>query len=179
MLLRIAALMTPTLAQTTLTLQSPVFELKGKWNTIDLSAWISGLSFATGLWLAGLDQVETAIVTGALPAVVLAAGIAAFFMCSLYLQRKMRLSLASNTFGSPKRLTTTGVFGLTRNPIYVAFLIPLASISAFSLLAAIAATQLYVLLMTITVIRKEERDLLETFGQSYADYVRHAPRWLM
>ena len=91
----------------------------------------------------------------------------------------MRLSLLANTFGAPGHLVTSGIFGYSRNPIYVAFFIPLASIAVFSISGAIAAIALYVLAMNLTVIRKEERDLLAAFGDEYAHYLSSAPRWLI
>ena len=163
--------------QIQIALAEPLFELKGPANRIDLSAWISGASFWSGLMLTqttGQDDVFSA------PAVlVMLATFAIFLSLVLLIQRHMRLSLLANTFGSPRRLVTSGVFRYSRNPIYVAFFIPLASIAAVSLSAAIAAMGLYVLAMNLTVIRKEERDLLTAFGAEFAEYLSSTPRWII
>ena len=163
--------------QIQIALAEPLFELKGPANRIDLSAWISGASFWSGLMLTqttGQDDVFSA------PAVlVMLATFAIFLSLVLLIQRHMRLSLLANTFGSPRQLVTSGVFRYSRNPIYVAFFIPLASIAAVSLSAAIAAMGLYVLAMNLTVIRKEERDLLTAFGAEFAEYLSSTPRWII
>ena len=163
-------------------LHEPVFELKGIASRIDLSAWLSGLSFGAGLWLCETAGMAQEILSGGPGLRVIAAAFAIFlaFLASvLAIQRHMRLSLLANTFGSPRRLVTGGVFRFSRNPIYVAFFLPLASIAYFSLAAAIAATAIYVLAMNLTVIRKEERDLYQAFGAEYAHYLRTVPRWVI
>ncbi len=160
-------------------LERPVFELKGKANTIDLSAWLSGFSFFMGLWITGFDTLQNSLLQGGLAAYVPLAGMIAFFGGILLVQRHMRFSMLANTYGSPRTLTTSGIFKYSRNPIYVAFLLPLASLGAFSVLAAIAAINLYIFTMTYTVIRKEERDLLATFGEDYENYMHTVPRWLV
>lgn len=160
-------------------LRQPVIELKGALNVVDLSAWIAGASFATGLSLATSPAMASEIVAAG-PGLFLIAGAVTLFLASvLLIQRHMRLKLSANTFGEPVHLTTSGIFRYSRNPIYVAFFVPLASIAYFSLAAAIAAIAVYVLAMNLTVIRKEERDLLATFGEDYARYMTTAPRWLV
>jgi protein-S-isoprenylcysteine O-methyltransferase Ste14 len=165
--------------QSTLIAEQPLFELKGKWNFVDLSAWISGVSFFCGIWMAGFDKVQAQLAEGGWAFWVVTGAIAFFFASILLIQRHMRFSMMANTYGSPQRLTTNGIFQYTRNPIYVAFLVPLASISMFSAMASVAAIDIYVLAMTVTVIRKEERDLLATFGRDFADYAKRVPRWLV
>jgi protein-S-isoprenylcysteine O-methyltransferase Ste14 len=157
---------------------APVFELKGRASFIDLSAWISGLSYAAGLALIGSPRLESEIVNGGFGVYVLPLAYLAFFASVLLIQRHMRLSLLANTFGAPKHLVTGGVFQYSRNPIYVGFFLPLASFAVISLSTAIAAIGIYVLAMNLTVIRKEERDLLNAFGSEFAEYLGQAPRWL-
>ncbi len=160
-------------------LAEPLFELKGRANRIDLSAWVSGLSFGAGLWLAETSSAtQDIIISNGAPYLMLAS-FAAFLASVLLIQRYMRLSLLANTFGTPRKLMQSGVFRYSRNPIYVAFFVPLASIAYVSLSAAIAATGLYILAMNLTVIRKEERDLLTAFGPAYAAYLSSTPRWII
>ena len=165
--------------QAQIELQAPLIELKGSLNRIDLSAWISGLSFASGLALAASPEMADGIMTFGPGLFVPLAAFAIFLISVLAIQRHMRLSLLANTFGSPRRLVTSGVFRYSRNPIYVAFFVPLASLAVFSVSAAIAATAIYVFAMNLTVIRKEERDLLAAFGDEYARYLSAAPRWIV
>jgi protein-S-isoprenylcysteine O-methyltransferase Ste14 len=161
-------------------IREPIFELKGgALGRIDLSAWLAGLSWATGLALAASPSMAAQILSGGPSLYILAGSMAVFLLTVLLIQRHMRLALTANTFGEPAHLTTTGIFRYSRNPIYVAFFIPLASISVFSLAAAIASMAIYVHAMNLTVIRKEERELLATFGEEYAQYLKTAPRWLI
>ena len=160
-------------------LLEPVFELKGIASRIDLSAWLSGLSFGAGLWLCETAGMADEILSGGPGLRVIAAAFAIFLASVALIQRHMRLSLLANTFGSPRRLVTSGIFRYTRNPIYVAFFVPLAAIAYFSFSAAIAATALYIFSMNLTVIRKEERDLFNTFGADYTAYRRSVPRWVI
>lgn len=160
-------------------LPRPVIELKGALNVIDLSAWIAGASLASGLALAASPAMANDLLTGGPGLTIVAGAMAAFLASVLLIQRHMRLALTANTFGEPVHLVTSGIFRYSRNPIYVAFFVPLASIAYFSLAAAIAAVALYVLAMNLTVIRKEERDLLAAFGAEYAHYLKAAPRWIV
>lgn len=160
-------------------IREPVFELKGALGRIDLSAWIAGLSWATGLALAASPAMAAELGSGGAGLYIIAGSIALFLMSVLLIQRHMRLALTANTFGKPRHLTTTGIFRYSRNPIYVAFFVPLSAIATFSLAAAIASLAIYVLAMNLTVIRKEERDLLAAFGDEYARYMTAAPRWLV
>ncbi len=153
------------------------FEFPDRVAFADLSAWVSGFSYAAGLGLAGFAKIDDAIAAGFPVFQVLAAAFAGFLAGVLMIQRYMRLSLLANSFGEPQRLVTSGIFRYSRNPIYVAFFVPLASLAIISLAAAIAACAIYVLVMNLTVIAKEERNLLNAFGPVFTDYVGKVPRW--
>ena len=118
------------------------------------------------------------IAVGGVGAAVLATSILLFFISASLVQRYMRLSLLSGSYGKPQELTTGGVFGVTRNPIYVAFLIPLLSISYYSIPAALTAVVAYIGSMTAFIIRSEEEILSNTFGAAYDEYAAKTPRWL-
>jgi protein-S-isoprenylcysteine O-methyltransferase Ste14 len=163
----------------TTTLAHPLFELKGRASVIDLSAWISGLSYAAGLALVGPARIASEIVNGDAKLLLLPLAYGIFLASVLIIQRHMRLSLLANTFGQPQRLVTSGIFKYSRNPIYVAFFLPLASLAILSPAAAIASIGIYVLAMNLTIIRKEERELLAAFGDEFDDYLTKAPRWVL
>jgi len=78
----------------------------------------------------------------------------------------------------PDALVTTGVFALTRNPIYVAFvLVLLGQFLAFPnwiLLAYLAAG---IWLIRRQILR-EEAFLHERYGREYAEYCKRVRRWL-
>jgi protein-S-isoprenylcysteine O-methyltransferase Ste14 len=164
--------------QTKAKFPKPLFELRGRASFIDLSAYVSGVSYAAGLIIAGPARIRSEIISGGPALYVLLASFAAFIAAVLLIQRHMGFSLTVNTFGKPRHFVTDGIFRYSRNPVYVAFLLPLASLAVLSVTAAVAAIGLYVLAMNVTVIRTEERDLAERFGEEFAAYVAKVPRWL-
>lgn len=78
----------------------------------------------------------------------------------------------------PDQLVTTGVFGFTRNPIYVAF----ASILVGQFLIFPNWILLaYVVVGTLVFHRqvlREESYLKQHYGQAYADYCQRVRRYL-
>jgi protein-S-isoprenylcysteine O-methyltransferase Ste14 len=159
--------------------EDPVLELRGLAGRIDLSAWVSGLSFVAGVYMANLDHAATVVTQTPWTGATILVAFAIFFGLILLIQRHMRFSLTATTYGQPPRLVTSGVFSYSRNPIYVAFLIPLISLAAISVPAALAAIVLYVGAINATIIRSEERHLLAAFGAEYARYYASVPRWFL
>ncbi|POA90368.1 methyltransferase family protein [Pseudomonas protegens] len=85
----------------------------------------------------------------------------------------------SSNFDQPDQLLRDGPFAISRNPInlgdtlgYCAIALLLGNLWPWLLLPGL----LY--LMNRTVIRPDERQLLELFGQPYRDYCRKVRRWL-
>lgn len=156
----------------------PRTKLQARTSFIDRSAWISGLSYLAGLALVGPSRIAAEIASGGPGLYLLPATYILFIAIVLMVQRHMHLSLLASSFGAPRQLVTTGVFRYSRNPIYVAFFLPLAALAILSLAAAIASIGIYILAMYRTVIRKEERELLQAFGPEFANYLTKAPRWL-
>lgn len=144
---------------------------------IDLSSWISWACYSAGIYMAANPAAE-ALASGGPAAYVLGLAVAVFFVATALIQQHMHLSLRAGTFGHPKKLVTDGVFGYSRNPIYVAFLVPLASLGVLSATAAFFAIAAYLVAMTQFVIIPEERVLTAEFGKGYAHYRAHVPRWL-
>ncbi len=76
-------------------------------------------------------------------------------------------------------IITTGIFGYSRNPIYLAFCL-------ISLGLALLINSVWVLLsilpsaylVYVIAIKKEEIYLAEKFGDEYRDYKRQVRRWL-
>ncbi len=157
----------------------PLFELKGTAAKIDLSAWISGVSYSLGLLFVAQDRINVSPEQSPAISFTLIMVLVTFFVTVMMIQRHMRLSILANTFGAPTQLVTTGIFKYSRNPIYVAFLLPLASLALLSLSASVLAIAIYVTAMNLTVLRKEERDLSQAFGKTYSEYAAKAPRWIL
>ena len=77
-------------------------------------------------------------------------------------------------------LVTSGVFSITRNPMYVGMLIVLM---AFVLWLGAVSTVLVVVAFFLMIdrvqIRGEEAALIQTFGNPFQDYAARVPRWLI
>lgn len=144
---------------------------------IDLSSWISWACYAVGFFIAAAPSAVDELRSGGTGVVLMIVAVLGFFVATALIQQHMQLSLRASTFGHPKRLVTNGVFRYSRNPIYVAFLLPLVSLAYLSPLAALVSCLLYLLLMTFFVIMPEERVLSAEFGEAYQDYRARVPRW--
>jgi protein-S-isoprenylcysteine O-methyltransferase Ste14 len=145
---------------------------------IDRSAWVSWSAYTFTFALAAEPVTTLDIMAGRPVAWVLLAGIVLFFSIILPIQRHMRLSLTANTYGTPRHLVVSGPFRVSRNPIYVAFLVPLSSLAWLSWPVAVAGMALYLVAMTYYVIAREEEVLEREFGAEYLDYHARTPRWL-
>ena len=76
-------------------------------------------------------------------------------------------------------LVTTGVYALSRNPIYLGFAITYLAL-AVGLDSPLAVILLISCLLVVDrfVIRREERYLQARFGPAYDQYLRKVRRWL-
>lgn len=82
-------------------------------------------------------------------------------------------------FEASRALLTDGVFRITRNPMYLGYLLILLGVG----LLLRSATPFLVIpvfgfLMVQVFIRAEERMLAETFGPAWESYVRRVRRWI-
>jgi protein-S-isoprenylcysteine O-methyltransferase Ste14 len=91
----------------------------------------------------------------------------------------IRAKTTMNPNGVPEHLVTSGPFGVTRNPMYLAntlLLIGVAFVSGIvwflplALLAAFATQKV--------AIEKEEKVLFAKFGKKYRDYAKRVRRWI-
>ena len=84
-----------------------------------------------------------------------------------------------NPYKPTSAIVSSGIYGFTRNPIYIAFLI-------FTLAMAVAANNAWLLLsiallfvlLQFGVVRAEERYLSGKFGEEYDAYRRSVRRWI-
>lgn len=145
---------------------------------VDRSSWVSWISYYLGFVMGGsphtLDQLKASPAALA----VLLGAIVAFFAIQMQLQRHMQIALTSNTFGTPQQLVTCGAFQYSRNPIYLAFLIPIAGLIVVSPLAVLIAAVAYVVAMSMWVIPREEQVLSEKFPAAFAEYSAKVRRWI-
>ena len=101
---------------------------------------------------------------------VFAVGLFLRFWAQLHL--RYRLSVKT-------RLTTTGPYRYTRNPIYIGNTLILVALCVLSELLWLGPLVVgYCAVIYGLVVRYEERYLLAKHGQAYLDYHRSVPRWL-
>ena len=80
---------------------------------------------------------------------------------------------------SSTTLVTTGIYAISRNPMYVGFaFILIGSACVFSNLVSLNLILIFVLYMNYIQIPAEEKALTSVFGENYIKYKAQAPRWL-
>ena len=99
------------------------------------------------------------------------AGVAAF--------RREKTTVNPTRPARASSLVCKGIYGVTRNPMYLGFLLILLGLAAYlangvSLIGPLA----FVLYMNRFQITPEERALTKIFGQTFTDYQSRVRRWL-
>jgi len=106
-----------------------------------------------------------------LGAAVTVAGVLAF--------RRARTTVNPMTPGATSSVVSTGVYRLTRNPMYLGFLLALAGWGAIlGNLLGLLPLAAFVAYMNRFQIAPEERALREKFGADFDDYTRRVRRWV-
>lgn len=81
--------------------------------------------------------------------------------------------------GPAPQLVTSGVYRLTRNPVYLGFLLILVGMSLDSgSYWGVLLAPILVILFNRLVIAQEEENLARRFGNDYTDYRGQVRRWL-
>lgn len=76
-------------------------------------------------------------------------------------------------------MVTTGVFRITRNPMYLGFVLILLGIGSFmGSLTSFAVIPVLAVLMDVVFIKVEERMLEEKFGERWLTYRSEVRRWV-
>lgn len=104
-------------------------------------------------------------------AAICLAGVAAF--------RREKTTVNPTKPARASALVSNGIYGITRNPMYLGFLLMLLGLAAYlangvSLIGPVA----FVLYMNRFQITPEERALTKIFGQTFIDYKSRVRRWL-
>ena len=114
--------------------------------------------------------------------VTAAGGVLAALGIALILTSVPRLKKAGSNVEPWKPTTTivtTGVYGYSRNPIYLGMALAHGGLAiAGGSLAALASLMPSVLVIQSYVIAREERYLEAKFGKLYSDYKNRVRRWI-
>ena len=93
--------------------------------------------------------------------------------------RKAETTVNPMDLSKTTQLVTSGVFALTRNPMYLGLTLLLTGWALWlGSLSPWVVPPLFVLLITLVQIIPEEQALERLFGVAYADYRRRVPRWI-
>ncbi len=93
--------------------------------------------------------------------------------------RRARTTINPVKPSAASSLVTSGVYRVTRNPMYLGLLVTLVAWAVFlSNLVALLAAPLFVLYINRFQINPEERVLSSLFGAEYAVYKEKVRRWL-
>lgn len=102
------------------------------------------------------------------------------FALAFFAARRFRLAGTSVIPGEPaSTLVTAGIYRVTRNPMYIGFILLYFGLS-------IILTSVWILLLLIPVVLilhrgvvlREEAYLARKFGDDYTRYAERVPRWL-
>ena len=142
---------------------------------------IVGAIAAAAMWLVSsvgpslpLDDTLRRVLTGVLVAIGLG-----FDLFGLHAFRTARTTFNPLHPERASVLVVTGVYAITRNPMYVGLLFLLLGWAVYlSTWPAFAGPILTMIYITRFQILPEERILAGVFGERYAQYVRRVRRWL-
>ncbi len=110
-------------------------------------------------------------------AILFTVGLALWVACLDAFSRRGRGT--PNPGDAPRHLVTSGLHGLIRNPIIAAELIVIwAEAFYFGSIGIVGYAVLVTLGAHLIVLRVEEPELRDRFGESYQFYCQDVPRWL-
>jgi len=93
--------------------------------------------------------------------------------------RKAQTTINPTTPGAASAIVSTGIYRVTRNPMYLGFLLALIAWAVFlgNVVSALIP-MVFVMYMNRFQIAPEERALRLRFGEAYEAYLRSVRRWL-
>ncbi len=101
----------------------------------------------------------------------------AFMIWGLLTFRRFRTAVSP--YQPASQVVTAGPYRFSRNPMYVGFTIAyMGGILTTNTLWALLLLPVILWLLTVLVIRPEERYLTQVFGSVYTDYANRVRRWL-
>ncbi|NJK97416.1 MAG: isoprenylcysteine carboxylmethyltransferase family protein [Bacteroidales bacterium] len=92
----------------------------------------------------------------------------------LFGKHQTTLAIAKSSY-----LITDGVFSKTRNPMYCGMFLLLLGIGiCFRNIYSILVSFIFLFIMALFFVPKEEKLMIESFGQNYLDYMKAVKRWI-
>jgi protein-S-isoprenylcysteine O-methyltransferase Ste14 len=156
---------------------------KDGWGGLELKVPppVVGLIVAGGMWLVSSQapSLGFSLPWRIVPAIALGLGAVAFDLAGLVAFGKAKTTFNPIKPETASALVTSGIYGLTRNPMYVALLLALAGWAVYlSHVLALVFLPVYIVYMNRFQILPEERALSAKFGPEYAAYKQSVRRWL-
>jgi protein-S-isoprenylcysteine O-methyltransferase Ste14 len=137
--------------------------------------------FALLMWLiaASVPALSLALPWRAALALMSVAAGFAVALAGVIAFRRAKTTVSPLTPETTSAMVTSGVYGVSRNPMYVGFLLVLIGWAAFlSHALAFALLPLFVAYMNRFQIEPEERALSAKFGGQFQEYRRSVRRWV-
>jgi protein-S-isoprenylcysteine O-methyltransferase Ste14 len=140
---------------------------------------VTGAVTAIGMWL--VSRTLPTLTFAPLRVVAVGMGIAGVMITGLAMMSFWRARTTVNPLkpSSTSFLVTSGIYGFTRNPMYLGMLfvligwaLYLANVLSFLFLPA------FILYMNRFQIKPEERALTTLFGQEFLEYASRVRRWI-
>jgi protein-S-isoprenylcysteine O-methyltransferase Ste14 len=113
---------------------------------------------------------------GHILAVILCFGGLALFLAALWQFRRHRTTVLPRE--TPVAMITSGIYRVSRNPIYLADALFLAAAALWWDAASLLLVPLFMGVITRRFIRGEEAALRAEFGPAFASYAAQTRRWL-
>ena len=147
----------------------PVIDLAG----IGLMWWLARLFPAAQLWPMGAYPFGLGAATG----LALAGGFIA--LAGVVEFRRARTTVNPLAPQRASTLVQTGIFGITRNPMYLGMLMVLIGWAAYlGNAASLVVLPLFVWVLNTLQIQPEERILRERVGEHFTRYAARVRRWV-
>lgn len=124
-----------------------------------------------------IDSGPSAI--GAVQLVAVALGLVGLALIALALGIFRTTKTRPEPWQPASALVASGIYGLTRNPMYLGMaILSLAVALFFASLPAAILTLIAIIIIDRAVIKREEAYLARRFGEDYAAYRQTVRRWL-
>jgi protein-S-isoprenylcysteine O-methyltransferase Ste14 len=125
-------------------------------------------------WGIGISLVEVPRTHQLFALLVWACGFAFMYAGRFAMRDSFRL-------GTPKEdtsLRTDGLFGISRNPMYVGVYLTIAASSLYTVNPLVILTGVFVIAVHHRIVRAEEKHLRNVFGRKYSEYCSQVRQYI-